>query len=117
MLQVRDIVLSYLRLGFVSVVLSCALTSASHGFQVETSGAKPVAGEDRAQLSEGKAADRADRGTEIAIPGLGTLGVLPKLDFGLELLYGEGDQSPTERRLEEQDSEGLQIKGTLKHRF
>src|SRR5262245_33886038 len=27
-------------------------------------------------------------GTEVRIPGIGKVGVLPKLDFGLELLYG-----------------------------
>lgn len=31
-------------------------------------------------------------GTEISIPGLGKLGVLPKMDFGLELLYGVNEQ-------------------------
>jgi hypothetical protein len=30
-------------------------------------------------------------GTEVKIPGLGTVGVLPKLDFGLELLYGASE--------------------------
>ena len=31
---------------------------------------------------------KAAAGSEIRIPGLGKIGVLPKLDFGLELLYG-----------------------------
>src|SRR5262245_11135402 len=30
-------------------------------------------------------------GTEVRIPGLGKVGVLPKLDFGLELLYGANE--------------------------
>src|SRR5688572_1152281 len=34
----------------------------------------------------------ADRGTEVSIPGLGKLGVLPKMNFGLELLYGANEQ-------------------------
>src|SRR5262245_7179085 len=34
-------------------------------------------------------------GTEIRIPGLGKVGVLPKLDFGLELLYGANEQKGT----------------------
>ena len=33
-------------------------------------------------------AAKTDSGTEIRIPGLGKLGTLPKMDFGLELLYG-----------------------------
>jgi hypothetical protein len=54
-------------------------------------------------------------GTEVRIPGLGTIGVLPKLDFGLELLYGanEGKGVPEDRT----EPNDLQIRGTLKHRF
>lgn len=57
-------------------------------------------------------------GTEVRIPGLGRLGILPKLDFGLELLYGVNEKSLDERRLlPEQSDDGLGIRGTLKHRF
>jgi hypothetical protein len=55
-------------------------------------------------------------GTEVRIPGLGKVGVLPKLDFGLELLYGAtGEQ----KGLPESTSEpgDVQIRGTIKHRF
>ena len=57
-------------------------------------------------------------GQEIRVPGLGTIGVLPKLDFGLELLYGASGQSaaPSGPADEKQDS-GAQIRGTLKYRF
>ena len=57
-------------------------------------------------------------GTEVRIPGLGTVGVLPKLDFGLELLYGAAEQkgmAPEDRGHPEQND--LQIRGTIKHRF
>jgi hypothetical protein len=57
-------------------------------------------------------------GTEVRIPGLGTVGVLPKLDFGLELLYGAAEQkglTPEDRGHPEQND--LQIRGTIKHRF
>ena len=53
-------------------------------------------------------------GTEIKVPGLGTIGALPKLDFGLELLYGATAQ--TGPRDDKQDT-GAQIRGTLKYRF
>jgi hypothetical protein len=53
-------------------------------------------------------------GTEIRIPGVGTLGVLPKLDFGLELLYGT---EPTPRPDEKPDPGGVQLRATIKHRF
>jgi len=41
--------------------------------------------------------------------------VLPKLDFGLELLYGATEQ----RGVPEEKSEptDVQIRGTIKHRF
>ena len=58
-------------------------------------------------------------GTEVRIPGLGKVGVLPKLDFGLELLYGAAEQkgmtAPDERTAP--DAGDLQIRGTIKHRF
>jgi hypothetical protein len=54
-------------------------------------------------------------GTEVRIPGFGTVGVLPKLDFGLELLYGatESKGLPQDRT----DQGDVQIRGTIKHRF
>ena len=53
-------------------------------------------------------------GPEIKVPGLGTIGALPKLDFGLELLYGATSQNGP--RDDKQDT-GAQIRGTLKYRF
>ncbi len=53
-------------------------------------------------------------GSEIKVPGLGTIGALPKLDFGLELLYGA--TTPSGPREDKQDT-GAQIRGTLKYRF
>ena len=55
-------------------------------------------------------------GTEVRIPGLGKVGVLPKLDFGLELLYGATEQQKglPESKTEPSD---VQIRGTIKHRF
>lgn len=57
-------------------------------------------------------------GTEIRIPGLGKLGTLPKMDFGLELLYGAAETSkPDEPSKIEDQSEDLTIKGSIKHNF
>ncbi len=54
-------------------------------------------------------------GTEVRIPGLGTVGVLPKLDFGLELLYGANE--PKGLPQDKVNSDDVQIRGTIKHRF
>jgi hypothetical protein len=54
-------------------------------------------------------------GTEVRIPGIGSVGVLPKLDFGLELLYGANDNklAPDDKA----EPNDVQIRGTIKHRF
>lgn len=54
-------------------------------------------------------------GTEVRIPGLGTVGILPKLDFGLELLYGANEQRGMPQ--DKSDPDDVQIRGTIKHRF
>lgn len=55
-------------------------------------------------------------GTEIRIPGLGPVGTLPKFDFGLELLYGAGEQRTVETPNKSEPSE-VQIRGTIKYKF
>lgn len=57
-----------------------------------------------------------DAGTEIQIPGLGTIGVLPKLDFGLELLYGANDKSATDDSAGATEGE-LTVRGAVKKSF
>jgi hypothetical protein len=58
------------------------------------------------------------KGTDVTIPGIGTVGTLPKLDFGLELLYGPKN-NPEALQLDQHGQEGgdVQIKGTLTHKF
>ncbi len=58
-------------------------------------------------------------GTVVRIPGLGTLGKLPKMDFGLELLYGAAE---TENLVDDSQepnatTDDLRIRGTIKHQF
>jgi len=62
------------------------------------------------ELSIGK-----ESGTEIRIPGIGSVGKIPKLDFGLELLYGAGEQKGLPQ--EKANPDDVQIRGTIKHRF
>ncbi len=59
--------------------------------------------------------ETGEKGTEIRIPGLGSIGVLPKMDFGLELLYGPSGSNPGTEDPGKADD--VQIKGTIKHRF
>jgi hypothetical protein len=60
--------------------------------------------------------DSKSGGTELKVPGIGSVGVLPKLDFGLELLYGSGDSATTDPVIEDKNGD-VQIKGSIKHRF
>ncbi len=62
-----------------------------------------------------------DKGTAVQIPGLGTIGVLPKLDFGLELLYGANASSngdvPLEMNAPEAQPDNLTVRGAIKNTF
>lgn len=70
-------------------------------------------------LSDDSANPAGETGTEIRIPGLGKLGVLPKMDFGLELLYGAAEQKPSAGAVEQTPNpdDDMMIRGTVKHRF
>lgn len=65
-------------------------------------------------IPEGELGD-AGSGTEVRIPGLGSLGVIPKLDFGLELLYGAAESEVVEE--DPLGDDELTIRGSVKHKF
>ena len=95
-------------------VLLAGISQAALSFQ-ETKGgsddaAKAAPGAALSTPTPSKSADK-----EIRVPGLGTIGVLPKLDFGLELLYGASGQPGSP--IEDKQDTGAQIRGTLKYRF
>lgn len=54
--------------------------------------------------------------TQLNIPGIGSIGSLPKLDFGLELLYGAGSNQNIENERGEGGDDVL-IKGKIRHQF
>ena len=94
----------------------------------EESGAPPVQGSEQATPAADSKAPaaalavpgpaKAAEGTEVSIPGFGTLGVLPKMDFGLELLYGANEEKPQGPENTETPEDGdLAIRGTVKHKF
>lgn len=58
-------------------------------------------------------------GTVVRLPMIGVIGRLPKLDFGLELLYGaDKDKTLEEERIfPESQTNDLTIRGSVKHRF
>ena len=112
------------------MVLAMVAGSSAYAFQEQSSGAAPPAAVEPQQAPAPSPADKAlglsdetgqakvETGTEIRIPGLGKLGVLPKMDFGLELLYGAAEQEPVgvpEAAPSPEDD--LMIRGTVKHRF
>jgi hypothetical protein len=79
--------------------------------------AEAAPGDDKAALSD-EAAVKPEAGTEIRIPGLGKLGVLPKMDFGLELLYGAAEAQPAGPPVPAPNpDDDLTVRGSVKHRF
>ena len=61
---------------------------------------------------------KTEGGTEVRIPGLGKLGTLPKMDFGLELLYGASEnKAPTAPAIQDPADSDLTIHGSVKHSF
>ena len=115
-----------------AVVAAGLLAVPAHAFQEGTVGGseKPAAAANPAPALEapkgdvGKGLDLKvpnlsigqGTGTEVRIPGFGKVGVLPKLDFGLELLYGATENRPV-RPDEKSEPSDVQIRGTIKHRF
>ncbi len=108
------------------LVMSVAAGTHSLAFQEQKAGSAPAQLqksadaplESRLNLSDELATSNAEKGTEIRIPGLGKLGVLPKMDFGLELLYGAADQKLPDGPVETAPTpDDLLIRGTMKHRF
>ncbi len=79
--------------------------------------AAPSAEVPAAAVQEGTVTAKPDTGTEIRIPGLGKLGTLPKMDFGLELLYGASEGKAVQDPAPEDPSQDLTIRGSVKHRF
>ena len=106
----------------------CALvlvaTTSAIAFEVQPGGKKP----DGAPAPKAKYGETAtpptakpEGGTVVRIPGFGKLGVIPQLDFGLELLYGARKSPDTEPAppagTPEPENGDLRVRGSVKHRF
>ena len=99
------------RLILLGAILG-VVSQAAMAFQ-ETNGKAGQAGPAAAAPSVGLQSG----GAEIRVPGLGAIGTLPKLDFGLELLYGASDSKGAREQLNKNDPNDLQIRGTVKYKF
>jgi hypothetical protein len=110
-----------IRLKITGLVAALALvSSAAYAFQ-ETQPA-PAAASEAAPQSQVVAPLSPDavptaKGTPVRIPGLGTLGVIPKMDFGLELLYGAADQSTKRPDPSKNEQDDVLVGGRIKHKF
>jgi hypothetical protein len=117
-----------MRFGHILVASAAlmAVSTAAVAFQEQQGGATSAPAQ--APVSESAKPDlgfssgeglKSEKGAEVRIPGLGKLGVLPKMDFGLELLYGAAPEPKSESARPDTTSEDsdLRIRGTVKHRF
>jgi len=105
-----------LALAFAASTAAYAFQEIQQGTQPGTPSAQQNGGQPPLELQIPSLDKSTPTGTEVRIPGLGKLGVLPKLDFGLELLYGaaEGKQAPALPNMPQDD---LTIRGAIKHKF
>lgn len=65
--------------------------------------------------SQKKAAESKEN-SGVTIPGFGHIG-LPKMNFGLELLYGEGEVREPATKPQDAPIDELMIRGSVKHNF
>ena len=109
-----------IRLKVTGLVAALALvSSAAYAFQ-ETQPAPAASGDAGKQSVVAPLAPDAApaaKGTPVRIPGLGTLGVIPKMDFGLELLYGAADQSAKRPDPSKTEQDDVLVGGRIKHKF
>jgi hypothetical protein len=96
-------------------------SSAALAFQEQQG--RPTATEPQAQKpaqltpDAGGTSKPAVSGTDVRVPGLGKLGSLPKMDFGLELLYGVTEPKQPETQGRDDVRDDLTIRGSVKHKF
>ena len=115
-------------LKFIAVgVLLVFIASAANAFEEQkmqgvpgVAGSQPPAATGNAPVTRGNGLGygtaalppRQDEGTKIKVPGLGVIGEIPKMDFGLELLYGANQ--PKQNMEIDRDSEASGVMGRLR---
>lgn len=112
-----EVTKTLLRAGAALALVLCAANYAIALEEQKLPAAPPTAEAPAAGVQDAAPAAKADTGTEIRIPGLGKLGTLPKMDFGLELLYGAAEGKPVQQAPEIDENSDLTIRGSVKHKF
>jgi hypothetical protein len=108
------------RLRLIGLVVAlAAVSSAAYGFQEQQAPASRQPDQAAQPTAPALAPDAmpGTKGTPVRIPGLGTLGVIPKMDFGLELLYGAADQSGKRIDPSKTEQDDVLVGGRIKHKF
>jgi hypothetical protein len=102
----------------LALVAAAFVSSAAFAFQ-EQQATTPRQKDESPVSAPALALDQppAAKGTAVRIPGLGTLGVIPKMDFGLELLYGATDTSAKRADPSKTDPDDVLVGGRIKHKF
>ena len=108
------------RIWIVAVACAAAVASSALAFEEQKmrpahpQSGQPVQGvpQGGVSLSEpGITVPRVDAGTKIRVPGLGAICEIPKMDFGLELLYGASQ--PKASDVERSDGNGVMGRVTV----
>jgi hypothetical protein len=109
-----------MRLKLIGLTAALAIVStAAFAFQEQQQAAPATQSEQAAQPNVAPVAPDApptSKGMPVRIPGLGTLGMIPKMDFGLELLYGAAEQAKRSDPSKPENDDVL-VGGRIKHKF
>ncbi|HXF53572.1 MAG TPA: hypothetical protein VNK52_05555 [Hyphomicrobiaceae bacterium] len=109
--------------GVALAVLLMGIGGAASAFQEQQSGASaapppaantappPAVDAKGLALTPTEVMPKGDSGTKIRIPGLGVIGEIPKMDFGLELLYGASEPKGIEQ--DPNEASGVMLRGTI----
>lgn len=100
------------------------LLSAGSGMAIQwlgdTAGAAVAGARPQAEVQQKESPSLPAPGADIWIPGLGVVGKMPNLDFGLDMLYGgnggSADSVPDRSDFEALDPD-FSIKGTIRKKF
>jgi len=98
----------------LAVIAGLGVCTSAHAFQ--ESEAPTATGQKQSELRDAGKSQQQKTDTVLSVPGLGKLGVIPKLDFGLDLLYGQ-DAAKADPVETLPNDDGLRIRGSIRHRF